>query len=142
VRPSLTSHDNALIGYDLSDTELQNLSIGLRPARFAAAGGRRTRVHPAVWGVPAIRTEREAVPWLDERLPGSALPLVTCTLSRPARSASAGTLRRRLMGARAWILNLYLNDASMLPNSPGVNPQGMAFARPNARRYAEAKAEV
>ena len=33
--------------------------------------------------------------------------------------------------------NLYLNDASMLPDSPGVNPQGtvMAFARRNVLRF-------
>jgi choline dehydrogenase-like flavoprotein len=34
------------------------------------------------------------------------------------------------------LANLFLNDASMLPDSPGVNPQGtvMAFARRNVRR--------
>ena len=33
--------------------------------------------------------------------------------------------------------NLYLNGASMLPDSPGVNPQGtvMAFARRNVMRF-------
>jgi choline dehydrogenase-like flavoprotein len=35
--------------------------------------------------------------------------------------------------------NLYINDASMLPDSPGVNPQGsvMALARRNALRLKE-----
>ena len=35
--------------------------------------------------------------------------------------------------------NLYVNDASMLPSSPGVNPQGsvMAFARRNAHHFVE-----
>jgi choline dehydrogenase-like flavoprotein len=34
---------------------------------------------------------------------------------------------------------LYVNDASMLPDSPGVNPQGtvMALARRNALAFAE-----
>ena len=33
--------------------------------------------------------------------------------------------------------NLHVNDASMLPDSPGVNPQGtvMALARRNALRF-------
>jgi len=35
--------------------------------------------------------------------------------------------------------NLYVNDASILPDSPGVNPQGsvMAFARRNALHLIE-----
>jgi choline dehydrogenase-like flavoprotein len=33
--------------------------------------------------------------------------------------------------------NLYVNDASMLPDSPGVNPQGsvMAFSRRNVQHF-------
>ncbi len=33
--------------------------------------------------------------------------------------------------------NLYVNDASMLPDAPGVNPQGtiMAIARRNAHHF-------
>ena len=44
-----------------------------------------------------------------------------------------------LVGQIAWTVeNLYLNDASMLPDSPGVNPQGitMAMARRNALYFA------
>ena len=35
--------------------------------------------------------------------------------------------------------NLYINDASMLPDSPGVNPQGsvMALARRNAAHFVD-----
>jgi choline dehydrogenase-like flavoprotein len=35
--------------------------------------------------------------------------------------------------------NLYINDASMLPDSPGINPQGtiMAMARRNALHFAD-----
>jgi choline dehydrogenase-like flavoprotein len=37
--------------------------------------------------------------------------------------------------------NLHINDASMLPDSPGVNPQGsvMAFARRNARHFIDSR---
>jgi choline dehydrogenase-like flavoprotein len=40
-------------------------------------------------------------------------------------------------GKLSGMENLYVNDASMLPDSPGVNPQGsvMAFARRNALRF-------
>jgi len=35
--------------------------------------------------------------------------------------------------------NLYINDGSMIPDSPGVNPQGtiMGFARRNALHFVE-----
>jgi choline dehydrogenase-like flavoprotein len=35
--------------------------------------------------------------------------------------------------------NLFINDASMLPDSPGINPQGtiMALAHRNAQHFAE-----
>jgi choline dehydrogenase-like flavoprotein len=35
--------------------------------------------------------------------------------------------------------NIYLNDASILPNTPGVNPQGtiLAIARRNVDHYLE-----
>ena len=44
----------------------------------------------------------------------------------------------RLHGAE----NVYVNDASLLPDAPGVNPQAsvMAVAIRNARRFAEAHA--
>ena len=37
--------------------------------------------------------------------------------------------------------NLYVNDASMLPDSPGINPQGtiMAVARRNAQHFVSEK---
>jgi choline dehydrogenase-like flavoprotein len=37
--------------------------------------------------------------------------------------------------------NVYVNDASLLPDAPGVNPQAsiMAIAARNARRLAEAR---
>jgi choline dehydrogenase-like flavoprotein len=38
--------------------------------------------------------------------------------------------------------NLYVNDSSMLPDSPGVNPQGtiMALARRNALAFHQGRA--
>jgi choline dehydrogenase-like flavoprotein len=137
VRPSLLSPDNAVIRYDLSNADLRNLSAGLaRLATLLLAGGAR-EVHPSVQGLPAIRTERESARWLDEPLPRNGLGLVTvhafssCPMGE-RRDRCAADSYGRVYG----FANLYLNDASMLPDSPGVNPQGsvMAFARRNARK--------
>ena len=140
VRPSLMSSDHAHIRYDLSPIDLKNLSIGLaRLATLLLAGGARA-VHPSVHGLPAIRTEREAARWLDEQLPAPALSLVTvhafssCPIGERLDRCAADSYGR----VRGFD-NLHLNDASMLPDSPGVNPQAsvMAFARRNVLRFLE-----
>lgn len=141
VRPSLMSPDNALIRYDLSSVDLKNLSVGLsRLSSILLASGARV-VHPAVWGIPAIRTERESVRWLDETLSPSALSLVTvhafssCPMGERTDRCAADSY-----GRVHGFANLHLNDASMLPDSPGVNPQAtvMAFARRNTLRFVAA----
>ncbi len=138
VRPSFLSPDNALLRYDLSDVDLRNLSTGLsRLATLLLAGGARA-VHPSVQGVPVIRTEREAAKWLDDLLPRAGLGLVTvhafssCPIGE-RRDRCAADSYGRVYG----YANLRLNDASMLPDSPGVNPQGtvMAFARRNVLQF-------
>jgi choline dehydrogenase-like flavoprotein len=134
VRPSLLSPDNALIRYDLSDVDLRQLSTGLARLTSALLAGGAREVHPSVQGVPVIRTEREAARWLDEPLPRSGLGLVTvhafssCPIGEREDRCAADS-HGRVRG----FANLYLNDASMLPDSPGVNPQAtvMAFARRN-----------
>jgi choline dehydrogenase-like flavoprotein len=79
------------------------------------------------------------VRWLDERLDRRAMSLTTvhafstCPIGEGPRTAanSFGRVHR--------FRNLYINDASMLPDSPGVNPQGtvMAMARRNSLRFLE-----
>jgi len=141
VRPSLVSEGNALIRYDLSDVDLRGLSAGLaRLATALLAGGAR-EVHPSVQGVPVIRSGREAARWLDQPLPRGGLGLVTvhafssCPIGE-RRDRCAADSHGRVHG----FANLHVNDASMLPDSPGVNPQAtvMAFARRNALRFVRA----
>jgi choline dehydrogenase-like flavoprotein len=93
-----------------------------------------------VRGVPTIRSEVEAIRWLDERLPRAALSLTTvhafssCPLGERRDRCAADSY-----GKVGRFENLYVNDASMLPDSPGVNPQGsvMALARRNALHFHE-----
>ncbi len=60
-------------------------------------------------------------------------------LDDSAEAASLGNPLTGPVGGVADLANLYVNDASLLPDSPGVNPQGsvMAFARRNAVHFAE-----
>jgi choline dehydrogenase-like flavoprotein len=140
VRPSRLDPGRTVIRYELSDQDMWNLSRGL--ARLAAMllEGGALEVLPAVHGLAAIRSDVEAVRWLDDRLSGGACSLTTvhafstCPIGE-RRDRCAADSFGRLHGFD----NLYINDASMIPDSPGVNPQGtiMAFARRNALHFCD-----
>jgi choline dehydrogenase-like flavoprotein len=124
--------------YDLSEEDHINLSHGLaRLATLLLAAGAE-EVFPTVYGIPTIRKEIDAIRWLDERLPRAGLSLTTvhafstCPIGERQDRCAADSFGKVFR----WE-NLHVNDASMLPDSPGVNPQGtvMALARRNALRF-------
>lgn len=138
VRPSVLGDGATVIRYDVGADDLRHLSHGLaRLASLLLAAGAK-EVYPAVQGLGPIASEADAARWLDEPLPRAGLSLTTvhafssCPIGeRSDRSAadSYGKVRQRE--------NLYVNDASGLPDSPGVNPQGsvMALARRNVLHF-------
>jgi choline dehydrogenase-like flavoprotein len=138
VRPSLFGTDATFVRYELSDADAKHLSVGLAHLAALLIAGGAKEVYPSVAGLPVIRSEAEAARWLDEVLPKSRLGLVTVHAfsSCPAgerRDLCAADSFGRVFGAEG----LSVNDASMLPDSPGVNPQGtiMALARRNALAF-------
>ncbi len=142
VRPSPLGDMSTTLRYELADEDVVNLSNGLaRLATMLLAAGAE-EVMPSVHGMPPIRTQRDAIRWLDERLPRSALGLTTvhafssCPIGERNDRCAADSYGR----VRQWD-NLHINDASMLPDSPGVNPQGsvMAFARRNALHFIDSR---
>jgi choline dehydrogenase-like flavoprotein len=140
VRSSPLGDDEASLRYQLSAEDLRNLSMGLaRLSALLLAAGAET-VHPAISGLPTITSELDAVRWLDEIIPRNAVSLSTvhafssCPIGERVARTAADSFGR-VHGFR----NLYLNDASIIPDSPGVNPQGtvMALARRNVMRFIE-----
>jgi choline dehydrogenase-like flavoprotein len=140
VRPSLLGDGAPVLRYELSDEDLIHLSKGLARLSTLLLAAGATQVHPTVQGLPTICSEVEAIRWLDERLPRSGLSLTTV---HAFSSCPIGERRDRCaadsFGKVHRFQNLYVNDASMLPDSPGVNPQGsvMALARRNALHFQE-----
>jgi choline dehydrogenase-like flavoprotein len=138
VRPSRLEAGRTDIRYELSDEDIWNLSRGVARLATLLLEGGAVEVLPAVHGLPAIRDEVEAVRWLDDRLDGRACSLTTvhafstCPVGE-RRDRCAADSFGRLHGFD----NVYVNDASLVPDSPGVNPQGtiMTFARRNALHF-------
>jgi choline dehydrogenase-like flavoprotein len=140
VRPSVLDQTASVIRYALTPDDLRHLSVGLaRLASLLLAAGARA-VYPGVFGLPVIKNEMESIRWLDELLPLSALSLTTVhAFSSCPMGERADRCATDSFGSVPRYENLYVNDASLLPDSPGVNPQGsvMAFARRNAIRFSE-----
>jgi choline dehydrogenase-like flavoprotein len=136
--PTLGNHGMCV--YELSKDDVRFLAQGLgRLSTLLLAAGAH-EVHATIQGLAPIRSQVEAVRWLDEVPHASSLSLTTV---HAFSTCPAGERRDRTAVSSFGRLhnfdNLYVNDASMLPDSPGVNPQGsvMALARRNALRLKE-----
>ncbi|HEY0880158.1 MAG TPA: GMC oxidoreductase, partial [Archangium sp.] len=130
----------AACAYELSNDDVRHLGQGMaRLSTLLLAAGAEV-VHPGVQGLPSITSQTDAARWLDEPLPRGSLSLTTVHAfsTVPAGENEALTAvdsTGKLRGAE----NVWINDASTLPDSPGVNPQGtvMALARRNALKLSE-----
>jgi choline dehydrogenase-like flavoprotein len=135
VRPSWVGDGLPRIHYWMSREDVTNLSRGLTHLSTLLLAAGAKAVYPATFGLAPIRSTAEARVWLERDLPWSDLALQTvhvfssCPMGeRPDRCAANS------FGKVRGVSHLWINDASMLPDSPGVNPQGtvMAMARRNA----------
>jgi choline dehydrogenase-like flavoprotein len=141
VRPAPFDARASMPRYEVTHGDLRHLSVGLaRLCRLLLAAGARSIV-PAVRGLAPIETEQAALRWERELLPRRSLALTavhafaSCPMGERASICAVDSF-----GRVPGVENLRVADASMLPDSPGVNPQGsvMAFARRNARHFCEA----
>jgi choline dehydrogenase-like flavoprotein len=116
----------------MSREDVTNLSRGFaHMCRLLLAAGAEV-VYPATFGIAPVRSDADARVWLERDLPWADLALQTvhvfssCPIGeRPERCAADSFGRVR------GVTGLSINDASMLPDSPGVNNQAttMAMAR-------------
>ena len=135
---SLPRANDPVVSYRLHRQEARQLASGLgRLLHLLLAAGAR-RVYPSFYGAPVVRTEGDvarALSALDIR----SAPLMTVHLvgSLPLgsqRSAPAVDSWGRLLAEP----RISINDASLLPSAPGVNPMGIvsAMALRNAEHLA------
>ena len=130
-----------LVTYRLTHRDRELLRSGLAPARAADARGRRRR------GVPVVPRRaggaQPAPTWptmqrsLRRRRKASVMTVHLCSTVPMGEDSSA--CGADSFGRVHGTSNVWVNDASLLPTAPGVNPQAtvMAFAIRNARHFVD-----
>jgi choline dehydrogenase-like flavoprotein len=126
-----------VVTYKLTDGDLSRLARGIvhLGELLLAAGARE--LHPSILGGPVVRRLDELGAWWDA-VTRSRANVMTVHLTSTVRMGED----RRRTGAdsfgRVWgYRNLRVNDASLLPDAPGVNPQAaiMAIAARNCDEF-------
>jgi choline dehydrogenase-like flavoprotein len=125
----LTSRDRAVLGQGLARLALVMLAAGA------------TDVYPSFRGAPIVRSRADLAE-VTGSFAATAASVMTVHLCSTVpmgedRAHAAADSFGRVHGSE----NVYVNDASLLPDAPGVNPQAsvMAIAARNARRLAETR---
>jgi choline dehydrogenase-like flavoprotein len=126
----LTRRDRDLLGHGLARLALVMLEAGA------------LEVYPSFRDAPLVRSRRDLAA-LTSTFAATKASVMTVHL---CSTAPMGEDRRRCatdsFGKVHDVDNVYVNDAALLPDAPGVNPQAsvMAVAIRNARRFADARA--
>lgn len=141
IRP-LPGSDGALVRYRLTAADRVNLSAGLaRLGEILFAAG-ATAVYPSLRAPSVLTSVDQCRALLREPAPAASMALSSvhafssCPMGENPALCAADSF-----GKVHGFENLYLNDASLLPDSPGVNPQGtiMAVALRNLDRFDAAR---
>lgn len=123
-----------LVTYRLTDGDLSRLARGLVHVGDALLAAGAVELHPSIVGGPIVRDRAGLVQWWDA-LTRRRANLMTVHMTSSVRM---GEDPRRTgtdsFGRIHHVDGLRVNDASLLPDAPGVNPQGavMAIAARNA----------
>ena len=123
----LTGRDRALLGSGLG-----------RLAHLMLAAGAQ-EVYPSFRGAPTVRTSRDLATMNGQFSANKASVMTVHLCSTVPMGSDRSRCGADSFGRVHGCENVYVNDASLLPDAPGVNPQGsiMAIAVRNARRFIE-----
>ena len=126
VTYGLTRRDRSLLGSGLARLALLMLEAGAE------------EVYPSFRGAPLVR-KRSDLATLQSNFSATRASVMTVHLcSTVPMGEDMAKCGANSFGRVHGAANVWVNDASLLPTAPGVNPQGtvMALAIRNARRFA------
>lgn len=134
---SVPGFPTPLVSYRLTEGDISRLARGLVNLGRALFEAGATALYPSVRGGTVARHPRDLVRWWDE-IDRSTANLMTVHLTSSVRMGED----RRLTGADSHgrvhgVEGLRVNDASLVPDAPGVNPQAaiMTIAARNADHF-------
>lgn len=124
--------------YSFSGLDRKNISEGVAKLSELLLTAGAEEVYLDINGLPPIRTIKECRYYNDNLIPFEKANLYTihifssCPMGE-AKEKSAVDSFGKIHGTE----NIYINDASILPDAPGVNPQGsiMAIAMRNVEHF-------
>lgn len=127
----------AIVAYSLTEADMSRLARGMvHLAELLFAAGAE-ELYPSVLGAPPI-TGPDELSAIWDTVVRSRTGLMTIHLFSTVRMGEDRALTGADSFGRVWGFdNLRVNDASLIPDSPGVNPQGtiMAVAARNCMRF-------
>ena len=126
VTYGLTRRDRALLGSGLARLSLLMLEAGA------------DEVYPSFRGAPTVRTRRDLAVMQSRFSVAKASVMTVHLCSTVPMGEDQSRCGANSFGRVHGTSNVWVNDASLLPTAPGVNPQGtvMALSIRNARRFA------
>ncbi len=126
-----------LVTYSLTDADLSRLARGLVHLGEVLLAAGAVELFPSIAGGPLVRDRAGLSQWWDA-LTRARSNLMTVHLTSTIRMGEAREATGADSFGRVWGCdNLRVNDASLLPDAPGVNPQAavMTIAARNADAF-------
>ncbi len=126
-----------LVTYRLTHRDRELLRSGLGRLALLLLEAGATAVYPSFRDAPLV-TDRSSLGAMQRRFSASKASVMTVHLcSTVPLGEDADRCGADSFGRVHGTTNVFVNDASLLPTAPGVNPQAtvMAFAIRNARRF-------
>ena len=126
-----------LVTYSLTESDLSRLARGLIHLGELLLAAGATELHPSVVGGRVVRRLDEIGAWWDEVTRARA-NLMTVHLTSTVRMGENRARTGADSFGRVWgCRNLRVNDGSLIPDAPGVNPQAaiMAIATRNCDQF-------
>lgn len=136
---ALPGFRDPLVTYRLSQRDRHLLRSGLARLALLMLEAGAVEVYPAFRGAPVVR-ERKDLATMQERFAATKASVMTVHLCSTVPLGEHGSrCGADSFGQVGGSERIFVNDASLLPTAPGVNPQAtvMAFAIRNARRFVD-----
>ncbi|HEY2813140.1 MAG TPA: GMC family oxidoreductase [Acidimicrobiales bacterium] len=126
-----------IVTYRLTDADMSRLARGLIHLGEVLLAAGATELYPSVIDGRVVRRRDELVSWWDA-VQRSSANLMTVHLTSTVRMGEDRARTAADSFGSVWgFRNLRVNDASLLPDAPGVNPQAaiMTIAARNADHF-------